>query len=80
LRNSAFRLSRREGRPTSACGLYRAALVTLISRGTFTDKVKGRGRQKGITTEMRLKLAAKILVIAWAPMKKKEVFDPGRIE
>jgi hypothetical protein len=46
----------------------------------FTDKVKGREREKGITTKMRTKLAAKLLVIAWTLMKKKEVFDPGCIE
>ena len=29
---------------------------------------------------MRTKLAAKMLVIAWTLMKKKEVFDPGCIK
>jgi len=28
---------------------------------------------------MRVKLAAKLLVIAWTLMKKKELFDPGRL-
>ena len=30
--------------------------------------------------KMRIKLAAKLLVIAWTLMKKKEVFNPGCIE
>ena len=46
----------------------------------FTNKLKGRKREKGIKTKMRVKLAAKMLVIAWTLMKKKEVFDPGCIE
>ena len=46
----------------------------------FTDKLKGREREKGIGTKMRMKLAAKMLVIAWTLMKKKEMFDPGCME
>ena len=37
----------------------------------------GREKEKGIGTKMRVKLAAKMLVIAWTLMKKKEKFDPG---
>jgi len=33
-------------------------------------------REKGIKTKMRVKLAAKMLVIAWTLMKKREPFDP----
>ena len=43
----------------------------------FTEKLKGREREKGISTKMRIKLAAKMLVIAWTIMKKKEAFNPG---
>ena len=46
----------------------------------FTDKLQGREREKGIGTKMRVKLAAKMLVIAWTLMKKKEVFNPSFIE
>ena len=46
----------------------------------FTRKLKGREREKGIGTKMRIKLAAKMLVIAWTLMKKKEVFDPGSLK
>ena len=45
----------------------------------FTEKLKGREREKGIGTKMRVKLSAKMLVIAWTIMKKKEKFDPGRL-
>jgi len=43
------------------------------------NKLKGREREKGIAMKMRVKLAAKLLVIAWTLMKKKEKFDPGCI-
>jgi hypothetical protein len=43
----------------------------------FTGLFQDRQRERGIHTKMRVKLAAKMLVIAWAIMKRKEVFDPG---
>ena len=43
----------------------------------FTNKLIGRAKEKGIGTKMRVKLAAKLLIIAWTLMKKKEVFDPA---
>jgi hypothetical protein len=46
----------------------------------FANKLKGREREKGIGMKMRVKLAAKMLVIAWTLMKKKEVFNPSFIE
>ena len=42
----------------------------------FTNKLKGREREKGIKTKMRVKLSAKMLIIAWTLMKKKEFFNP----
>jgi transposase len=38
--------------------------------------LRGREREPGIKTKMRIKLAAKLLVIAWTLMKKKEPFNP----
>ena len=46
----------------------------------FTNKLKGREKEKGIGTKMRVKLSAKMLVIAWTLMRKKGMFDPGCIE
>jgi len=43
----------------------------------FTNKLNGRDRERGIGTKMRVKLAAKMLVIAWTLMKRKEMFDPA---
>ena len=42
----------------------------------FTDQLRGREKEKGIKTKRRVKLAAKMLMIAWSLMKKKEIFDP----
>jgi transposase len=42
----------------------------------YTNKLRGRAKERGIKTKMRVKLAAKMLVIAWTLMKKKEPFNP----
>ena len=42
----------------------------------YTRLVKGRERERGIRTKMRVKLAAKMLVIAWTLMKKHQRFNP----
>jgi transposase len=60
--------------------LYQAAHVASTSNrdfiGYFTRMLRGRQRERGIKTKMKVKLAAKMLKIAWTIMKKKEVFDP----
>ena len=60
--------------------LYQASMIASY-RSTpfiryFTDKLRGREKEKGIKTKMRVKLAAKMLIIAWTLMKKMEPFDP----
>ena len=42
----------------------------------FNKILRGRERERGIRTKMRVKLAAKMLVIAWTLMKKQEAFNP----
>jgi transposase len=60
--------------------LYQAAIISSLNNKDFisyhTNKIKGREREKGINTKMRVKLATKLLIIAWTLMKKKEPFDP----
>ncbi|MBU4464183.1 MAG: IS110 family transposase [Proteobacteria bacterium] len=60
--------------------LYQAANVAAskvdIFRAYFTQLLIGRERERGIKTKMHVKLAAKMLVIAWTLMKKREVFNP----
>jgi transposase len=63
--------------------LYQAAHIASVMnryfKAYFTRLLQGRQKERGIRTKMRVKLAAKMLVIAWAMMKRKEVFDPGRL-
>jgi transposase len=63
--------------------LYQGALIASIRNRHFmnyyTAKLVGRQQERGIKTKMRVKLAAKLLVIAWTLMKKKEPFDPRHL-
>ena len=63
--------------------LYQAALVASVMninfKAYFTGLLQGRQRERGIHTKMRVKLAAKMLVIAWVLMKRKEAFNPSRL-
>jgi transposase len=74
----------KRGKADLRYGLYQAALVASGKNPCFiryfTKKLEGRQREKGIGTKMRVKLAAKMLVIAWTLMKKKEAFNPGCIK
>jgi transposase len=60
--------------------LYQAAHVASSRNPDFiryyTRMLRGRERERGIKTKMRVKLAAKMLKIAWTLMRKEEVFDP----
>src|SRR4029077_13456172 len=70
----------KKGKAEIRYALYQAALVA-SSRDKhfvayFTDQLRGREKEKGIKTKRRVKLAAKMLMIAWTLMKKQELFDP----
>jgi len=60
--------------------LYQGAMVASTKNRDFmiwfTNKLRGRDREKGIKTKMRVKLSAKLLVIAWTLMKRREPFNP----
>ena len=43
----------------------------------YARKLEGRQKEKGIHTKMWVKLSAKMLLIAWTLMKKKEPFNPA---
>jgi transposase len=64
--------------------LYQAALIATYHndrfRALFTRYLKGREKERGIKTKMRVKLAVKMLVIAWTMMKTDSVFNPSLIE
>lgn len=63
--------------------LYQAAFIASTRNEEFiryyTDQLRGRERERGIKTKMRVKLSAKLLLIAWTMLKRKEPFHPGQL-
>ena len=59
--------------------LFKAALIASTKDHEFmlyyTRKLQGREKERGIQMKMRVKLSAKMLLIAWSLMKKKEAFN-----
>jgi transposase len=60
--------------------IYQAALIATYHNDRFKQlfrgMLEGRERERGIRTKMRVKLAAKILIIAWSMMKTNSPFNP----
>jgi transposase len=71
----------KRGKADLRYALYQAALIASTKNQDFmcyyTRKLEGRQKEKGIHTKMWVKLSAKMLLIAWTLMKKKEAFDPA---
>ena len=44
-------------------------------RGYFQRRLEGREGEQGIRLKLHVKLAAKLLVVAWTMMKRREAFD-----
>jgi transposase len=70
----------KKGNAALRYGVYQAAFIASTRNIDFveyyTNTLRGREREQGIKTKMRVKLAAKMLVMAWTLMKKKEEFNP----
>lgn len=70
----------KKGKADLRYALYQAAFIASTKNRYFmvyySNQLRGREREPGIKTKMRVKLAAKLLVIAWTLMKKKEPFNP----
>jgi transposase len=70
----------KKGNAALRYGVYQAAFIASTRNIDFveyyTNTLRGREQERGIKTKMRVKLAAKMLVIAWTLMKKKEEFNP----
>ncbi|TRZ90090.1 MAG: IS110 family transposase [Methanosarcinales archaeon] len=79
--NVATPVISKRGKADLRYALYQAALIASTRNKDFidyyTNHLRGREREKGIKTKMRVKLAAKMLVMAWTLMKKRELFNPG---
>ena len=73
----------KRGKADLRYALYQAAFIASTKNQDFmryyTNKLRGREREKGIHTKMMVKLSAKMVLIAWTLMKKKEAFDPGHL-
>jgi transposase len=70
----------KKGKADLRYALYQAAFIASTKNRHFmvyySNQLRGREREPGIKTKMRVKLAAKLLIIAWTLMKKKEPFNP----
>jgi len=79
--SSAIPVISKRGKADLRYALYQAALIASCSNAGFiayySKILKGRERERGIRTKMRVKLAAKLLIIAWTLMKKGEAFSPS---
>jgi transposase len=71
----------KKGKAEIRFALYQAAMVASTRDkhfvAYFTNQLRGREKEKGIKTKKRVKLAAKMLMIAWTLMKKQQPFDPA---
>ena len=78
---SAVPVISKRGNTSLRYALYQAALVATYFddrfRAIFTHCLRGREKERGIKTKVRVKLAAKMLVIAWTMMKNETAFDPS---
>ena len=76
--NTAVPVISKKGSAHLRYAIYQAAFIASVRNKYFiryyTNTLRGREREKGIKTKMRVKLAAKMLVIAWTLMKKREPF------
>lgn len=70
----------KKGKAEIRYALFQAAMVASTRDkhfvAYFTDQLRGREKETGIKTKRRVKLAAKMLMIAWTLMKKQQAFDP----
>jgi transposase len=69
----------KKGKAPLRYALYQSALIATSRNKYFVEYLSrlivGREREKGIKTKMRVKVAAKMLVIAWTLWKNEEVFQ-----
>jgi transposase len=82
--NTAVPIISKKGSGHLRYALYQAAFIAScrpkLFKKYYANILTGREKEKGIKTKMRVKLAAKLLVIAWTLMKKREPFDPEHIQ
>ena len=76
--DSAKPVISKQGKAALRYFLVQAAMVASTSNPTirtyFSKLLKGRELERGINLKMKVKLAAKLLVVAWTLMKRREHF------
>ena len=81
--NQSVPVISKKGNSDLRYGLYQAGLIASYHndafRRLFNDLLDGRQSERGIRTKMRVKLAAKLLVIAWTILKTGDPFDANRM-
>jgi transposase len=76
--DSAKPVISKQGKTALRYALVQAAMVSSTSnpiiRSYFGKLIKGRELERGINLKMKVKLAAKLLVVAWTVMKRREQY------
>jgi transposase len=71
----------KKGKADLRYALYQAAFIASTQNEGFKEyynqQLMGREKEKGIGTKRKVKLAAKLLIIAWTIMKNQEPFESG---
>ncbi|MDU0460559.1 MAG: transposase [Geobacteraceae bacterium] len=79
--NSAKPVISKQGKAALRFALVQAAMVAPtanpVIRNYFSKLIKGRELERGINLKVKVKLAAKLLVVAWTLMKNREHFKPS---
>lgn len=82
--DSAIPVISKQGKAGLRYALFQAATIASYRdetiRNHFTQLLKGREQERGIKMKMRVKLAAKLLVVAWTLMKHDEDYNPGHFK
>ena len=77
--DTAYPVISKKGKADLRYALYQAAFIASTRNKEFkryyAQQLAGREKEKGVHTKRKVKLAAKLLVIAWTIMKKREPFD-----
>jgi transposase len=70
----------KQGKPALRYALVQAAMIASRShpaiRSYYSKWLNGREHERGIQLKMRVKLASKLLVVAWTLMKRGDMFRP----
>ena len=79
--DSAKPVISKQGKAALRYALVQAAMVASSLnpdiRSYFSKLLKGRELERGIKLKMKVKLAAKLLVVAWTLMRRREQFKPS---